>query len=169
MGCTDCGPDARPKAPGWQAWIVVAAGILVIGFSMWRGATSPNRVLKLYRPTETLAFSTDGKKLIAIGGGRALAWDIETWNELPPGVTLPVPVDPASSPDGKRRAVAGHAAERPEIRVLDVMTGQPVVKKELKSRISGGVVQAVALGPRWLAAAFGNGERSEIFLWDVSK
>lgn len=169
MGCTDCGPGARMKAPGWQAWVVVAAGTLAVGLSVWRGATGPNRVLALYQPTETLAFSTDGKKLIAVGGGRALAWDTETWNELPPGVTLPIPADPAFSPDRKRRAVSSHAAERPEIRVLDVMTGEALVKKRLKSRVSGGVVQAVALGPRWLAAAFGNSERSEVFLWDVGR
>ncbi|MBI4347340.1 MAG: hypothetical protein HY553_10825 [Elusimicrobia bacterium] len=166
MGCVD-GAHERRKAPGWQAWLVAAAGAALIVWSLHRGATGPNRVLDLAQPTEKLAFTTDGRRLVAVGAGRAVAWDTSTWNELPPGVTLPVPTDPAFSPDGKLRAVKGHAADKPRVRVLDVLTGRPVQEKEVKSRLSGASVTAVALGERWLAAAYGNAEESEVHLWDV--
>lgn len=166
MGCAD-GAHERPKTPGRQAWLVAGAGVVLIAWSLHRGATGPNRVLELAQPTERLAFTTDGRRLVAVGAGRALAWDTSTWNEMPPGVTLPVPTDPAFSPDGKLRVVRGHAADRPLVRVLDTMTGRPVREKDLNSRLKGATVTAVALGDRWLAAAYGNADESEIYLWDV--
>jgi RNA polymerase sigma factor (sigma-70 family) len=105
-----------------------------------------------------LAYSPDGRKIAAIGAGRALTlWDAATGKELRPFPNINQPIGLAFSPDGRTIATT----DNPFCYLWDVATG-----KELR-RLEGhqNVVQGVAFSPdgKKLATA---GSDGTVRLWD---
>jgi RNA polymerase sigma factor (sigma-70 family) len=104
-----------------------------------------------------LAYSPDGKKIAAVGGGRAFTlWDAATGKELHQFPNRTASCGVAFSPDGKLLATAGDESGR----LWDVASG-----KELRQLKAAGTLNAIAFAPdgKTLATA---GRDGAVRLWD---
>jgi WD40 repeat protein/serine/threonine protein kinase len=115
-------------------------------------------------PIWALAFSPDGRRLVAGGGQKLTVWDVTTAKELfPPAQTADMVLSVAFNADGKWIA---SSTFRPMIQLFDAATGR---ETRTPLRVHNFAIHAVAFSPRdghLLASADVD---SNVDLWDAQR
>jgi WD40 repeat protein len=127
--------------------------------------SAPKTARPQIAPIRSVAFSPDGKSLLAAGGPRERAGQIALWDiaARKPVWQAPLPrgaYSAAFAPDGKALAVA---FLQPDVQLLDAATGKP--RLTVKGPVKGVWPVAFSADGKTLA---GGGMDGTITLWDVA-